>query len=111
MKQALIVDITQVRFSIRGIDSRQAYLERSRKGANHAKSEVRVEISWKNSFPLFSDLCDLGVSLREIFRVSVAALPRYPCEKMGQENPTFAVAMVPSGGGEIRVGDQVSLVD
>jgi uncharacterized protein len=32
--------------------------------------------------------------------------------KMGQENPTFAVAMVPSrGGGEIRVGDQVKPLD
>jgi hypothetical protein len=31
---------------------------------------------------------------------------------MGQETPTFAVAMLPSrGGGEIRVGDQVTLVD
>jgi hypothetical protein len=28
--------------------------------------------------------------------------------KLGQEHPTFAVAMVPSrGGGEIRVGDEV----
>lgn len=33
-------------------------------------------------------------------------------QKFGQEKPTFAVAMVPSrGGGEIRVGDQVALVD
>jgi uncharacterized protein YcbX len=33
-------------------------------------------------------------------------------QTFGQENPTFAVAMVPSrGGGDIRVGDQVSLVD
>ena len=33
-------------------------------------------------------------------------------QKMGQKNPTFAVAMVPSrGGGEIRVGDQVTLID
>ena len=33
-------------------------------------------------------------------------------QKMGQENPTFAVAMVPSGdGGQIRVGDQVTLLD
>ena len=33
-------------------------------------------------------------------------------QKFEQENPTFAVAMVPSrGGGEIRVSDQVSLVD
>ncbi len=32
--------------------------------------------------------------------------------KMGQENPTFAVAMLPSGGGgQIRVGDQVTLLD
>jgi uncharacterized protein len=32
-------------------------------------------------------------------------------QKMGQENPTFAVAMLPSGaGGQIRIGDQVSLV-
>jgi hypothetical protein len=31
---------------------------------------------------------------------------------MGQENPTFAVAMLPSGaGGQIRVGDQVTLLD
>ena len=29
-------------------------------------------------------------------------------QKFGQENPTFAVAMMPSGGGgEIRVGDKV----
>jgi uncharacterized protein YcbX len=33
-------------------------------------------------------------------------------QKMGQENPTFAVAMVPShSGGEIHVGDQVALLD
>ena len=33
-------------------------------------------------------------------------------QKFGQENPTFAVAMLPSrGGGNIRVGDQVTLVD
>ena len=33
-------------------------------------------------------------------------------QKMGQENPTFAVAMVPSrSGGQIHVGDQVALVD
>ena len=33
-------------------------------------------------------------------------------QKMGQENPTFAVAMQPSGdGGQIRVGDQVTLLD
>ena len=33
-------------------------------------------------------------------------------QKIGQENPTFAVAMVPSGaGGPIRVGDQVMLLD
>ena len=33
-------------------------------------------------------------------------------QKMGQENPTFAVAMMPSGnGGQIRVGDQVTLLD
>jgi uncharacterized protein YcbX len=32
-------------------------------------------------------------------------------QKMGQENPTFAVAMLPSGaGGQIRVSDEVSLV-
>lgn len=32
-------------------------------------------------------------------------------QKMGQETPTFAVAMLPSGaGGRIRVGDRVSLV-
>ena len=32
--------------------------------------------------------------------------------KIGQENPTFGVAMVPSGsGGRIRVGDQVTLLD
>ncbi|HXV79106.1 MAG TPA: MOSC domain-containing protein, partial [Candidatus Binatia bacterium] len=31
---------------------------------------------------------------------------------IGQENPTFAVAMVPSrSGGQIRVGDQVALVE
>jgi len=31
-------------------------------------------------------------------------------QKLGQENPTFAVAMVPSrGGGEIRVGDEVQI--
>jgi hypothetical protein len=31
---------------------------------------------------------------------------------MGQENPTFAVAMLPTGaGGQVRVGDQVSLVN
>ncbi len=33
-------------------------------------------------------------------------------QKMGQENPTFAVAMLPSGGGgQIRIGDQVTLID
>ena len=33
-------------------------------------------------------------------------------QKMDQENPTFAVAMVPSGsGGEIHVGDHVALVE
>ena len=33
-------------------------------------------------------------------------------QKMGQEYPTFAVAMLPSGGGgRIRVGDQVTLAD
>jgi uncharacterized protein len=33
-------------------------------------------------------------------------------QKIGQENPTFAVAMLPTGtGGQIRVGDPVSLVD
>jgi uncharacterized protein len=32
--------------------------------------------------------------------------------KLGQENPTFAVAMLPSGaGGRIQVGDQVALVN
>ncbi len=31
-------------------------------------------------------------------------------QKLGQENPTFAVAMMPTGaGGRIRVGDEVSL--
>jgi uncharacterized protein YcbX len=31
-------------------------------------------------------------------------------QKLGQENPTFAVAMVPSrGGGEICVGDEVQI--
>jgi hypothetical protein len=31
---------------------------------------------------------------------------------MGQENPTFAVAMVPSGGGgQIRIGDQLTLIE
>ena len=33
-------------------------------------------------------------------------------QKVGQENPTFAVAILPSGaGGQIRVGDQVTLID
>ena len=33
-------------------------------------------------------------------------------QKMGQKNPTFAVAMLPSGdGGKIRIGDQVTLLD
>ena len=33
-------------------------------------------------------------------------------QKIGQENPTFAVAILPSGaGGEIRVRDQVTLLD
>jgi uncharacterized protein YcbX len=33
-------------------------------------------------------------------------------QKIGQEDPTFAVAMLPSGaGGRIRVGDQVTLLD
>jgi hypothetical protein len=33
-------------------------------------------------------------------------------QKMGQENPTFAVAMLPTGtGGQIRVGDSVRLVN
>jgi uncharacterized protein YcbX len=33
-------------------------------------------------------------------------------QKFGHENPTFAVAMLPSrGGGEIRVGDQVAVID
>jgi uncharacterized protein YcbX len=33
-------------------------------------------------------------------------------QKIGQENPTFAVAMMPSSfGGQIHLGDQVSLVD
>ena len=33
-------------------------------------------------------------------------------QKIGQENPTFAVAMLPSGaGGQIRVGDQVTLLE
>ena len=33
-------------------------------------------------------------------------------QKIGQENPTFAVAMLPSGaGGQIRVGDQLTLLD
>ena len=31
--------------------------------------------------------------------------------KFGQENPTFAVVMLPSGGGQIHVGDQVTLFD
>jgi uncharacterized protein YcbX len=32
--------------------------------------------------------------------------------KLGQQNPTFAVAMMPSRvGGDIRVGDQVTLID
>jgi hypothetical protein len=33
-------------------------------------------------------------------------------QKIGQENPTFAVAMFPSSsGGQIHVGDQVTLLD
>jgi hypothetical protein len=33
-------------------------------------------------------------------------------QKIGQEDPTLGVAMVPSGtGGEIHVGDQVTLVE
>ena len=33
-------------------------------------------------------------------------------QKLGQENPTFAVAMLPSGGGgQVRVGDEVALVN
>ena len=33
-------------------------------------------------------------------------------QKIGQQNPTFAVAMMPSrSGGDIRVGDQVTLID
>jgi uncharacterized protein YcbX len=33
-------------------------------------------------------------------------------QKIGQEDPTFGVAMLPSGaGGQIRVGDQVTLLD
>jgi len=33
-------------------------------------------------------------------------------QKFGQENPTFAVAMLPSGrGGQIHAGDQVTLID
>jgi len=33
-------------------------------------------------------------------------------QKLGQENPTFAVAMLPNGrGGQIHVGDQVILLD
>jgi uncharacterized protein YcbX len=33
-------------------------------------------------------------------------------EKFGQQNPTFAVAMVPShGGGEIRLGDELTVVN
>jgi uncharacterized protein YcbX len=33
-------------------------------------------------------------------------------QKIGQENPTFAVAMLPSGaGGQIRVGDELTLLD
>jgi uncharacterized protein YcbX len=33
-------------------------------------------------------------------------------QKFGQQNPTFGVAMVPSGaGGQIRVGDEVTLLD
>jgi uncharacterized protein YcbX len=33
-------------------------------------------------------------------------------QKIGQENPTFAVAMIPSGGGgQVRVGDPASLVN
>lgn len=33
-------------------------------------------------------------------------------QKLGQENPTFAVAMMPTGaGGQIRVGDEVALLN
>jgi len=33
-------------------------------------------------------------------------------QKLGQENPTFAVAMLPTGaGGQIRVGDEVALLN
>jgi len=33
-------------------------------------------------------------------------------QKIGQETPTFAVAMLPSGaGGQLRVGDQVTILD
>jgi uncharacterized protein YcbX len=33
-------------------------------------------------------------------------------QKLGQENPVFAVAMIPTGaGGQIRVGDGVALVN
>jgi uncharacterized protein YcbX len=33
-------------------------------------------------------------------------------QKLSQENPTFAVAMLPSGaGGQIRLGDEVALVN
>lgn len=34
-------------------------------------------------------------------------------QKMGQENATFAVAMLPTGGagGQIHIGDQVTLLD
>jgi len=32
-------------------------------------------------------------------------------QKLGQENPTFAVAMLPIGAvGQIRVGDEVALL-
>ncbi len=33
-------------------------------------------------------------------------------QKLGQENPTFAVAMLPTGtGGQIRLGDEVALLN
>ena len=35
-----------------------------------------------------------------------------PIMDLGQEDPTFAVAMLPTGaGGQVRVGDQVSVVN
>jgi len=74
----------ELKCSNRGIDSRQACPEQRRRGAKHvlsqveghAKFEGRDEFSGRNSSLLFSDFAALA-PLREIFRVSVAALPRW----------------------------------